>query len=66
MFEPILVCLKDNSWVNLDLFYDKVRFGLLDFSIEKSENNGFLESIEASDLKVGRCRQLILKANEGI
>ena len=25
------------------------------------KNNGFPESIEASDLKVGRCRQLILK-----
>ena len=25
----------------------------------KSENSGFLETIAASDLKVGRCRQLI-------
>ena len=26
---------------------------------EKSENGGFLETIAACDLKVGRCRQLI-------
>ena len=25
----------------------------------KSENSGFFRNIEASDLKVGRCRQLI-------
>ena len=27
--------------------------------MEKSENSGFPETIAASDLKVGRCRQLI-------
>ena len=26
----------------------------------KSENSGFLETIAACDLKVGRCRQLIV------
>ena len=29
------------------------------FSIGKSENGGFLETIAASDLKVGRSRHLI-------
>ena len=29
------------------------------FSIGKSENSGFSETIVACDLKVGRCRQLI-------
>ena len=27
--------------------------------MEKSENNGFSDTIVACDLKVGRCRQLI-------
>ena len=36
-----------------------VKFGNLGFSIGKSENSGFLETIEACDLKVGRCRHLI-------
>ena len=44
---------------DLDLFYGKVKFGNLSFSMGKSENSGFLETIAASDLKVGRCRQLI-------
>ena len=46
-------------WSDLDLFYGKVKFGNLGFSIGKSENSGFLETIEACDLKVGRYRQLI-------
>ena len=46
-------------WVDLDLFYGKVKFGNLGFSIGKSENSGFSETIAACDLKVGRCRQLI-------
>ena len=54
-FLPNCVC----SWVDLDLFYGKVKFGNLGFSIGKFENSGFLETIEACDLKVGRCRQLI-------
>ena len=36
-----------------------VKFGNLGFSIGKSENSVFLETIEACDLKVGRYRQLI-------
>ena len=46
-------------WVDLDLFYGKVKFGNLGFSIGKSENSGFSENIAACDLKVGRCRQLV-------
>ena len=37
----------------------QIKFGNLGFSIGKSENSGFLETIEACDLKVGRYRQLI-------
>ena len=29
------------------------------FSIDKSENSGFLETIAVNGLKIGRCRQLI-------
>ena len=48
------------TWSDLDLFYDKVKFGNLGFSMgEKVKTVDFSESIAASDLKVGRCRQLI-------
>ena len=41
---------------DLDLFYGKVKFGSLGFSMGKTVE--FSESIAASYLKVGRCRQL--------
>ena len=44
---------------DLDLFYGKVKFDYLGFSMGKSENSGFFRNIAACDLKVGRCRQLI-------
>ena len=47
------------TWSDLDLFYGKVKFGNLGFSMGESENSGFSESNAASDLKVDRCRQLI-------
>ena len=47
------------TWGDLDLFYCKVKFGNLDFLWEKVKSVDFSESIAASDLKVGRCRQLI-------
>ena len=45
----------------LDLFYGKVKFGNLGFFMGKGKNGDFSDSetIAASDLKVGRCRQLI-------
>ena len=47
-------------WVDLDIFHGKDKFGNLGFSIGKIENGVFfLETIEACDLKVVRCRQLI-------
>ena len=54
------------TWSDLDLFYGKVKFGNLGFSMGKSEKVDFSETIEASNLKVGRCRQRIeyLKACE--
>ena len=47
------------TWSDLDLFYSKVKFGNLGFLWEKVKTMDFSESIAASDLKVGRCRQLI-------
>ena len=47
------------TWSDLELFNGKVKFGNLGFSMGKSENSGFFSTIAASDLKVGRCRQLI-------
>ena len=47
------------TWSDLDLFYGKVKFGILGFPTGNSENSGFSETIAASDLKAGRCRQLI-------
>ena len=47
------------AWSDLDLFYGKVKFGKLGFSMGINENSGFFRTIEACDLKVGRCRQLI-------
>ena len=48
------------AWVDLDLFYGKNKFGNLGFSIEKLNTVDFSETIEACDLKVGRCRQLLV------
>ena len=44
---------------DLDLFSDKVKFGNLGFSIEKSETVDFLETIVVSDLKVSRSSHLM-------
>ena len=47
-------------WSDLDLFYGKVKFRNLVFSIGKSENSGFFsETIAASDLKSSRSWHLI-------
>ena len=43
---------------DLDLFYGKVKFGNLGFSIGKVKTVDFSETVEACDLKVGRYRQL--------
>ena len=43
------------TWSDLDLFYGKVIFGNLGFSMGKSEKTvDFSETIAVSDLKVGR------------
>ena len=56
--QPIIVCSNNDLGSDLDLFYGKVKFGNLGFSIGKGENIRFSETIDAFDLKVGRYRQL--------
>ena len=46
-------------WSDLDVFYGKVKFVNLRFLWEKVKTVDFSESIAASDMKVGRCRQQI-------
>ena len=50
----IIVRSNEDQRVYLDLFYGKVKFDNLGFSIVD-----FSKTIEACDLKVDRCRQLI-------
>ena len=54
-------------WVDLDLFYAKVKFGHIGFCMGKSENYYFLETIAALGLKVSWSIQLneLMKLSEG-
>ena len=58
---------KLRPWIDLDLFYAKVRFGQLCFWMGKNEIILFsLKTIAAYDLKVGRCIELndLMKLHE--
>ena len=46
-------------WRDLDLFYGKVKFGNIGFSMGKVKTVDFSETIAASDLKVSRSSHLI-------
>ena len=54
------------TWVDLDLFYVKVKFGYIGFRMGESENYLFLETIAALGLKVAWWIQLnkLMKLNE--
>ena len=41
------------SWVDLDLFFGKVKFWNLSFYIEKCHSDGFFENFAACDLEIG-------------
>ena len=57
--QPIIVCSNDDPGVDLDLFYGKVKFGNLGLFYRKNwKQVDFAETIEACDLKVGRCRTI--------
>ena len=58
--QPSIVCSNDGPGLILTYFtVGKVKFCNLGFSIRKSENWIFSETIVASDLKVGRSRHQI-------
>ena len=54
------------SWVDLDLFYAKVKYGLIGFCVGESENYYFLETNAALGLKVAWSIQLneLMKLSE--
>ena len=58
---PTYHSLLKYLWLDLDLFYGKVKFGNLGFSIGKVKTMDSSETIATCDLKVGRCRQLVEK-----
>ena len=43
--QPIIVYSNDDPQVTFDLFYGKVKFGYLGFSMGKSENCGFFQKL---------------------
>ena len=45
-------------WVDLDLFYGKVKFGNLGFSIGKSENCWFFKTFAACELKLHKIMKI--------
>ena len=49
---------KLRSWIDLDLFYAKVKFGHLCLCMGKMKMIYFSKTIAAYDLKVGRCIEL--------
>ena len=58
-FQPIIVCSNDDPGVTLTYFTAKTNLVTKVFLWEKVKTVDFSETIAASDLKVGRCRQLI-------
>ena len=57
--QPVIVCSNDDPGVTLTYFTAKSNFQLRFFYGEKVKTVDFSETIAASDLKCGRCRQLI-------
>ena len=57
--QPIIVCSNNDPGVTLTYFTARSNLVTLAFLWEKVKTMDFSETIAASDLKVGRCRQLI-------
>ena len=58
--QPILVCSNDDTGMTLTYFTARSNLATYAFLLEKVKTVDFFsETIAASDLKVGRCRQLI-------
>ena len=52
----MIVCSNEDPRLTMTDFAARSNFGNLGFSIGKSENNEFSETIAVCGLKVGRCR----------
>ena len=57
--QPVIVCSNDDPGVALNYFTARSNLVTYDFLWEKVKTMDFSETIAASDLKVGRCRQHI-------
>ena len=57
--QPIIVCSNDDPGVTLTYFTARSNVVTYAFLSEKVKIVDFSETIAASDLKIGRCRQLI-------
>ena len=57
--QHVIVCSNDDPGVTLTYFMAKSNFVTSVFLGEKVKTVNFSETIAASDLNVGRCRQLI-------
>ena len=57
--QPNIVCSNNDPGVTLTYFTARSNLVTLAFQWEKVKTMDFSETIAASDLKVGRCRQLI-------
>ena len=56
---PVIVCSNDDPGVTLTFFTTRSNLVTYAFLWEKVKTVDISETIAASDLKVGRCRQLI-------
>ena len=57
-YAQVLASLFKCPWVDLDLFYGKVKFGPLCFCMGKVKTMDFSETIVVYNIKVGRSSQL--------
>ena len=56
---PTIVCTNDDPGLTLTYFETRSNLEFNAFSIGKSENSGFSETVATCNMKVGRYRQLI-------
>ena len=59
LLQPVIVCSNDDPGVTLTNFTARSNLVTYAFLWQKVKTVDFSEIIAASDLKVGRCRQLI-------
>ena len=60
--QPIIVCSNVDPGLTLTWFKARLNLVTWAFLLEKMKTVDFSETIEACDLKVGRCRQIIEKS----